>query len=563
MIKYELRLTTTASGAGFFSCFPLDNPGFEECLSYLHSHPNDEFMHKHLLSIIRSFSKEALFKMIEKSKQNDKVMAALVFEACLVYEKFSHLRKQFSPVEKKQLLAYTPLIYMKSWQQNDQALHFQWNRIFEANILAHHPLPSPKKVGLQLPFSPKALCSTTHDNISINELYQFMSLKTPAGNAGLPSAEETARHAIEKLSAADLLAGVEMRHQSSLSPYALLRNWQLKLSVKKKRHHFSLSGIQTAYGRGFSLWAARASYAMEIVERCSSFTNVGATGALGYIKDYPLIFAGFDELQKRDMTVVNPNALNLEVPYHNEPLHWLECERYNGTELEPVLVPAQSVFLFSNLDEMNLFSGLGSTGFASGNNIAQAKMNALLEMIERDAEATAPYDPSDCFKIEADDPQLATILSDYHAKGIEVQFQDITSSLGIPCYKCFVVMQNQSVVKGTGAHLNGKHALLSAMAETPYPYPLGPPSGSGPDHLPVRNLETLPDYSLGSVNADLKFIETLLSGHGYFPVYIDLTRQDLLIPVIRVLLPGMELMADFDCFSRVSPRLFNNYLQMF
>jgi ribosomal protein S12 methylthiotransferase accessory factor len=562
-MKYELRLTTTASGSGFFSCFPLDDPEFEESLSYLHSHPNDEFMHKHVLTAIRSFSKENLREMIEKSKKNDGVLAALLFEACLVYDKFSGLIKHFNQYDKKAILSYTPLIYIKSQQQNDQSLHYKWNRLFEANILAHYPLPPPGKAGLKLLFSKKILSNSQPGNVNINELHKIIPIKPLAADATLPSVEETARHAVEKLGKIGLLAEIEMRHQSSLSPYALLRKWHLKLSVKNGRHDFSLSGIQTSYGKGLSLWAARASYAMEIVERCSSFTSVGEAGPLGYVKDYPLIFAGFDKLVKKGMAVLNPNDLNLEAPYNNEPLYWLEGDRYNGNELEPLMVPAQSVFLFSNLDEISLFSGLGSTGFASGNNIEEAKINALFEMIERDAEATGLYDPSRCFKIETDDPQISTLLSDYHSKGIEVQFQDMTSHLGIPCYKCFVITQEGSVFKGTGAHLNGKRALLSAMAETPYPYPSGPPSGSGPRGLSIRKLENLPDYSLRSVFSDLKLLENLLAGNGYFPVYIDLTRKDLSIPVIRVLVPGMELMADFDRFSRVSPRLFNKYFNMF
>jgi len=34
-----------------------------------------------------------------------------------------------------------------------------------------------------------------------------------------------------------------------------------------------------------------------------------------------------------------------------------------------------------------------------------------------------------------------------------------------------------------------------------------------------------------------------------FPVYNGLTRKDLSISTIRILVPGMEHMADFDCFS--------------
>ncbi len=50
-----------------------------------------------------------------------------------------------------------------------------------------------------------------------------------------------------------------------------------------------------------------------------------------------------------------------------------------------MLIPAQFVFLFCNLDEQNLFSALGSTGLASGNTMAEAKVSALTEVIERDS----------------------------------------------------------------------------------------------------------------------------------------------------------------------------------
>jgi ribosomal protein S12 methylthiotransferase accessory factor YcaO len=44
---------------------------------------------------------------------------------------------------------------------------------------------------------------------------------------------------------------------------------------------------------------------------------------------------------------------------------------------------------------------------------------------------------------------------------------------------------------------------------------------------------------------------------------VDLTRKDLEFPVVRAIVPGMEFMTDFDRFSRVSPRLFCNYLNLF
>ena len=100
------------------------------------------------------------------------------------------------------------------------------------------------------------------------------------------------------------------------------------------------------------------------------------------------------------------------------------------------------------------------------------------------------------------------------------------------------------------------------MTETAYPFP-GPKSGPAPDGLEVRKLEDLPDYSTGSAEGDLMVLEKNLTDNGYQPAYVDLTRKDLKIPVTRAIVPGLELISDFDQYSRVSPRLFKNYINMF
>jgi ribosomal protein S12 methylthiotransferase accessory factor YcaO len=40
---------------------------------------------------------------------------------------------------------------------------------------------------------------------------------------------------------------------------------------------------------------------------------------------------------------------------------------------------------------------------------------------------------------------------------------------------------------------------------------------------------------------------------------VDITRADIGIPVVKAIVPGLEIMADFDAFSRVSPKLFTRY----
>jgi ribosomal protein S12 methylthiotransferase accessory factor YcaO len=104
--------------------------------------------------------------------------------------------------------------------------------------------------------------------------------------------------------------------------------------------------------------------------------------------------------------------------------------------------------------------------------------------------------------------------------------------------------------------------MISALTETPYPYPYGPPCRPPATALPTRKLESLPDYATGHAAGDLALLEAVLTANGFEPIYIDLTREDVGLPVVKALVPGLELIADFDDFSRVSPRLFRNYLRI-
>jgi ribosomal protein S12 methylthiotransferase accessory factor len=226
-------------------------------------------------------------------------------------------------------------------------------------------------------------------------------------------------------------------------------------------------------------------------------------------------------------------------------------------------VPAQCVFLFCNLDEPDLFSAHGSTGLAAGTSNADARLRALMEIFERDAEGTQLYHPSRCFTLAADHPGIASLLEDYRAKKIHIQFQEITTGLGLPCYKCFVIDADGNIVKGTGADLDGRRALLSALMETPHPYPRGPATRPVPEGLEVRRFEDLPNYSTRNREKDLQLVEALLHANGYAPIYVDITREDLDIPVVRAIVAGMVGSADFDRWARVHPRLFHSYLEWY
>ncbi len=560
LMQYALRLIETESGIGYFTCVPDPDVDFDAGVTCLRQHPHDVFMRRHLTEMAGRMDKDRLRQKISETAPDDMILRSLLAEVCLLHPAHKSLFKRFSDAEIRTLSRNTPFLYLKSARLKDQPLHRKWIRIFRDNIQHHLPLPSPVELDIPFPFSPEKIEGLAGAAVTLNDLHSSVGTGPPSEDP--PPAEEICRMAQERLAQAGVQLGQEMRHVASLSPIALLREWHLDRQVDNGRHHYRFSGKQTAYGRGLDLEKARAACTMEIVERYSSFADIDREGVRGCVRDYPLVQARYSELKNDPVPAIDPNRLSLEAPYRDEPLWWMDAEMETEQGRTPVRVPAQCVFLFANLDEISLYTGLGSTGLAAGSTMAGAKVSALLEVIERDHEGTTPFDAGQCFTVESSDPRLGGLLESYAEAGIGIQFQDMTSAMGIPCCKCFVVGMKGEIIKGTGAHLNARRALVSAMTETPFPYPYGGPSAPGPGGLVRVPVENLPDYTTGSAAGDLKLLEHLLTGNGYTPIYVDLTRENLALPVVRAIVPGMEITADFDRFSRVHPRLFAHYLKL-
>jgi ribosomal protein S12 methylthiotransferase accessory factor YcaO len=358
-----------------------------------------------------------------------------------------------------------------------------------------------------------------------------------------------------------ILTGWETRTEATLSPFAVERPWNLDVSVKEGRNHWRLSGIQTSYGRGLNIHQARISCLMEVVERYSAFASVESNIALGYRTMSPLVKASYEEILESGVGALNPNELCLEVPYAGQRLSWIKGESIGSRGTENVYVPAQLVFLFANFDEISLTSGISSTGLGAGNTPEEARLSGLLEVIERDAEKVIPFTPQRCFRLEADDPKVSAMLEDLERKGIHIHFLDITPEFGIPCYKAFICGPGGVILKGTGASLDAKRGVLSAMTEIPYPYPYWFGSMEPLEGIPTITYEELPDYSTGDPREDLEIVETVLLKNGYCPIYVDLTKGDLRIPVVRALVPGLEIMTFFDRYTPLGRRQFAHYLR--
>ncbi|WP_027722153.1 YcaO-like family protein [Maridesulfovibrio zosterae] len=561
-MRYELKLMDTLSGTGCFAAFPGPNLSFSEVLDHLEAHPFDEFMHRHMLDMLGKHRTRKIQKLIKeiKGKSDKKVLAALIYEAVQTHPRLESLKAEVErDFDAKELKNYSPTLHLRSFLLPDQPLHNKWTSIFADNMEQHDELPTLEEAGIpelykteELPSNIFTTAATIRDNLDAKK-------KLPPAKDRAPMAEVTA-NANKKLDGIGVFLGPQMRQKGCLSPFSVLHHWMVDNSTKNGAFSNSLRAIQTSYGRGFTYEQACVSCAMEVAERVSSYASIGKSGVTGRTNDLPVIQGTYEEISKIG-PALDPNLLTLETPYESQSLWWMPADKFNGDEYVDTWLPVQHVFLFCNLDEQNLFSGLSSTGLASGNTFAEAQLSALLEVLERDSDSTVPFDKKKCFTIETSDPEVQKHLDDLKACGINVWFQDMTSEFGIPCYKAFAVGKHGDINKGGGCSLNGRRALLSALTEVPYPFP-GPPTSEAPKGLPTRKLEDLPDLSTGSAEGDVMVIEKTLTANNFFPHYVDLTRKDLDIPVTRAIIPGLEIVSDLDKFSRISKRLYRNYLDI-
>ncbi len=563
-MQYELRLMDTQAGVGCFEAQPKPNLSLNEMLDHLRHSPLDDFMHHFVLQRMGKLPNRKIKQFIKDvttgQRQDDHTLAALLYEACLVHMRLQSFLPQVQALDLETLKRFTPAVNLRSHQLEDQNLHRAWIKHFAAHNIDNRPLPHPDKAGLDFPYT-KSEIAPLSSPVHIADVLKEIQGSLPPANPRCPIEETTAK-AAKVLEQAKAPLAPELAHKASLSPFGLLRHWTASMSVSLGQNKHSFQGLQTCYGRGMNMDQARVSMLMEMAERFSSYASFSKNSLLGRKEPRPLRYGSMQEVTS-DMAALPLDKIRFEVPYEGQKLHWMQGEQPDKEgSLTPVLIPAQLVFLFCNLDEPSLFSALGSTGLASGNTMAEAKVSALCEVIERDAIAVNPLDMSRCFTIETDDPMLSQLLADYKKSNINVWFQDLSDTLGIPCYRSFVVGEPGDLNPATGCGLNATRAIVSAMTETPYPFP-GPATRPVPEGLPVRKLEDLPDYCTGSAKGDLMLLETTLLRNGFTPAYADITRKDLDIPVVRAIIPGLEIMYDFDQYSRISPRLFANYLKLF
>jgi ribosomal protein S12 methylthiotransferase accessory factor len=289
----------------------------------------------------------------------------------------------------------------------------------------------------------------------------------------------------------------------------------------------------------------------------------------------PVRVAAYRDLT-RSAIVVDPAALCAGTRKFDAAaaIFWVE-----GNDLlreEPCWVPAEMVHTDYTLPQPDGYFLAGSNGLASGNHLTEAISAALYELVERDAVALWIAQPlrrrASCALDLAsiDDPDCCALLSRYEAAGVAVRVWNVTTDIGIAAFLCEISdisagdPQIPTRFHGSGCHADRVIALTRALteaAQTRLTYIAGIRDDLSPDEYratlddEIRDalLDALaresPPILFASVSSsvtddlaeDLRWALGRLSAIGIDRVIaVALTRPDLMIPVVRLVIPGLE-----------------------
>ncbi|AUB55709.1 hypothetical protein BK008_02510 [Methanobacterium sp. MZ-A1] len=315
-------------------------------------------------------------------------------------------------------------------------------------------------------------------------------------------------------------------------------------------------------GKGATKPQAKASAMMEAFERYSAEKQES--------DDEKIICGSLQEMDE----CIDPLSLILPAKSRDTAkidIDWVKAiDAGNDTEC---LVPANAVYHpYQSTNGISLFKS-STNGLASGNVLEEAVFHGITEVVERDAwsifEATRqPKMEVDC--TDTENPLIRDVLSKFRKAGVEVKLVDLTADVEITT---MAAVSDDTVLKdpalltlGVGTHLDPEVAALRALTEVAQSRATqihGTREDTtravfmrkaGYERMKRINrhwfgesqgtitLSDIENKSQKSFKDDIETSLELLEKCGFDNVlYTDLTRPEIQIPVVRVIIPGMEV----------------------
>ena len=267
--------------------------------------------------------------------------------------------------------------------------------------------------------------------------------------------------------------------------------------------------------------------------------------------------------------------LSISTFHDNQRLLW--TEGYDLLAEQPAWVPYEMVHTDFTLP-LPPGSGafvMSSNGMASGNHPLEAICHGICEVVERDAITLFRRTPAAAQKLldleTVDSSACQDLFERLRRADIALGVWDATSDVGLPCFLCSIVdrvddpFRPMYANQGMGCHPAREIALLRAVTEAAQSR-LTFITGSRDDadrerYLHVRSpgfvsrwrtrilssearrahYHSVPDFCHDRLDEDVAVACQKLAAAGIEEVVaVDLTRNEFEIPVVRVIIPGLE-----------------------
>lgn len=242
-----------------------------------------------------------------------------------------------------------------------------------------------------------------------------------------------------------------------------------------------------------------------------------------------------------------------------EAIEWVDAVALASGRKQPVA--AAICYMYYGFGEGRQFCSGDTNGCAAGASRTRALLSALLELIERDSVAIwwynrIPRPAADWAAFPG--AEFRRLRGGFAALDRSVYLLDLTTDIGIPAYAAIAPRADGSQpLFGAGADVSPHRAARKALLEAAQicrsareraseendflawaaranrqnsPY-LAPAGSAAPASL--LEDEALPE-------AALELCIRRLTGLGIEPLWVDLTRPEIGLPVVRVLAPGLR-----------------------
>ena len=323
--------------------------------------------------------------------------------------------------------------------------------------------------------------------------------------------------------------------------------------------------LSVSQGKGLDTWSARVSAAMESIE-----------AALAERPELPLQFATLSEISETAQVVdvkALPQVRN-SLFGTNRRLYWA-----NATDWAmgaSVWVPYDVVHVDATVPRLPGSGGFqsGSNGLASGNVIEEAILHGLCELIERDALAIWSHATPSQRRVNLatiQDPTILQLLDAFRSAGIMPIIWDMTSDIRIAAFHVVILDEMADPIthpfpaaRGSGCHPNRTVALARALTEAAQSR-LTVISGARDDfgraHYRTTqsaaalsyfrdlahagdqqtNLADVSSWYGNTLTDEIRHVGKSLEDVGLNQMlYVDLSRPDFPVSVVRTVVPGLE-----------------------